>query len=162
MIYPTVSPWATFFRHSVAGKANVVFCDGHHICHACPKRQRAGAVQDASRRQGGSTLPAATCQRARSDSPRRCARSDAPYPSRQRLGQPPAAFRVHRAFPKRQRAAAVQDAGALKEQQPTPLPMPKSPTGLQDFKTVSRWQSGAGFLKVVPCSPNSNIGAILV
>jgi hypothetical protein len=26
---PTVSPWATFVRHSVAAKANVVFCNGH-------------------------------------------------------------------------------------------------------------------------------------
>ena len=28
-IDPTVSPWATIFRHSVTGKAKVVFCDGH-------------------------------------------------------------------------------------------------------------------------------------
>jgi prepilin-type processing-associated H-X9-DG protein len=28
-IDPTVAPWATFLRHSVADKVNVVFCDGH-------------------------------------------------------------------------------------------------------------------------------------
>jgi prepilin-type processing-associated H-X9-DG protein len=28
-IEPTVAPWATFARHSVAGKSNVFFCDGH-------------------------------------------------------------------------------------------------------------------------------------
>jgi prepilin-type processing-associated H-X9-DG protein len=26
---PRLAPWATFFRHSVACKANVAFCDGH-------------------------------------------------------------------------------------------------------------------------------------
>ena len=33
--------------------------------------------------------------------------------------------------------------------------MLKTPVGLHDFKTVSRWRSGVGFLNVISCSTNS-------